>query len=113
MSCYNCGGCSETERMNLCLASVNFGTFPVSTSVTLTFESLADGSISTVTQTSTNVGNLTILAAALPSFVAGVRYKVSANVTWTGITCAIVEFGLVQNASGIVTNAANVLTVCS
>jgi hypothetical protein len=99
--------------MNLCLASVNFGTFPISTSVTLTFESLADGSISTVTQTSTNVGNLTILAANLPSFVAGVRYKVNANVTWTGITCAIVEFGLVQGASGIVTNAANALTVCS
>ena len=99
--------------MNLCLTSVNFGTFPVSTSVTLTFESLADGSISTVTQTSTGAGNLTILAAALPSFVAGVRYKVSANVTWTGIACAIVEFGLVQGASGIVTNAANVLTVCS
>ena len=113
MSCYNCGGCSETERMNLCLTSVNFGTFPVSTSVTLTFESLADGSVSTVTQTSLNTGNLTILAADLPYFVAGVRYKVNANVTWTGITCAIVEFGLVQGASGIVTGAANVLTVCS
>ena len=99
--------------MNLCLTSVNFGTFPISTSVTLTFESLADGSVSTVTQTSTGAGNLTILAAALPYFVAGVRYKVTSSVTWTGITCAIVEFGLVQGASGIVTNAANVLTVCS
>jgi hypothetical protein len=99
--------------MNLCLTSVNFGTFPINTAVTLTFESLADGSVSTVTQTSLNTGNLTILAAALPSFVAGVRYKVSANVTWTGIDCAIVEFGLVQGASGIVTGAANVLTVCN
>jgi hypothetical protein len=113
MSCYNCGGCSETERMNLCLASVNFGTFPINTSVTLTFESMADGSVSTVTQTSTGAGNLTVLAANLPSFVAGVRYKVSANVTWTGIDCAIVEFGLVQGASGIVTGALNTLTVCS
>jgi hypothetical protein len=99
--------------MNLCLTSVNFGTFPINTAVTLTFESLADGSVSKATGTSTGVGNLTILAANLPSFVAGVRYKVSANVTWTGLTCAIVEFGLVQGASGIVTGAANVLTVCN
>jgi hypothetical protein len=113
MSCYNCGGCSETERMNLCLTSVNFGTFPINTAVTLTFESLADGSVSKATGTSTGVGNLTIVAANLPSFVAGVRYKVSASHTWTGLTCAIVEFGLVQGASGIVTGAANVLTVCS
>ncbi len=99
--------------MNLCLTSVNFGTFPVSTSVTLTFESMADGAPLIATGTSSNTGNLTLLAAELPDFLPKVRYKVTSNVTWTGITCAIIEFEMIQGASGIVTGAANVLTVCS
>jgi hypothetical protein len=99
--------------MNLCLASINFGTFPINTAVTLTFESMADGSISTATGTSTGAGNLTLLAAALPSFVAGVRYKVTASHTWTGFECAIIQFGLVQDVDGIVTGAVNTVTACS
>lgn len=112
MSCYKCGGCTETEVMNLCFASINFGTFLINTAVTLTFESMADGSIQSVTSTSSGVGNLTILAAALPSFVAGVRYKVTSSATWTGYTCAIIEFAIMQNASGIITGSVNTVISC-
>lgn len=98
--------------MNLCYASINFGTFPISTAVTLTFESMADGSIQTVTATSTIAGNLTILAAALPSFVAGVRYKVTASAAWTGFECAVIQFAIMQNASGIITGSVNTVTSC-
>lgn len=112
MSCYNCGGCTETEVMNLCFASINFGAFPVSTSVTLTFDNMADGSVSTVTATSTIAGNLTILSAALPSFIAGVRYRVTASETWTGFTCAIIQFAIMQNASGIITGSLDTVTAC-
>lgn len=112
MSCYNCGGCTETQVMNLCFASINFGTFPINTAVTLTFESTADGSIQSVTSTSSGAGNLTILAAALPSFVAGVRYKVSTSAAWTGFECAIIQFAIMQNVSGIITGAANTVAVC-
>jgi len=112
MSCYDCGGCTDTQLMNLCFASINLGTFPINTAVKLNFESMADGSVSSVTSTSTGAGNLTILAAALPSFVAGVRYKVTSSATWTGFTCAIIQFGLMQNASGIITGAVNTVTSC-
>jgi len=112
MSCYNCGGCTETQVMNLCFASINFGTFPINTAVTLTFESMSDGSIHRITATSSGAGNLTILAATLPSFVAGVRYKVSASVTWTGFECAVIQFAIMQDASGIITGSANTVAVC-
>jgi len=98
--------------MNLCFASINFGTFPINTSVTLTFESMSDGSIHRITATSSGAGNLTVLAAALPSFVAGVRYKVTASAAWTGFECAIIQFAIMQNANGIITGSANTIAVC-
>ena len=112
MSCYDCGGCTDTQLMNLCFASINFGTFPINTAVTLTFESMADGSIQPITATSNGSGNLTVSAAALPDFLPKVRYKVTASHTWTGFTCAIIEFQMFNGVGGIITGAVNTVTSC-
>jgi hypothetical protein len=41
-----------------------------------------------------------------------VRYKVTASHTWTGFTCAIIEFQMFNGVGGIITGAVNTVTSC-
>ena len=116
MSCFNCTGCTPTEDMNACFASVNFGQFS-NGAVTLTFKNTADGSVHIATGTAAG-GSLSITSANLPSFIGGVGYTVTASATWTlGGTvrsCVSVRFIFKKDKDGaVVTGTSETLTVCS
>jgi hypothetical protein len=116
MSCFSCNGCTPTQLMRGCYASVIFGQF-ANGSVTLTFTNTSDGSVSQATGTAAG-GSLTILAEDLPSFVNGVNYNVKASATWTlGGTirdCVTIQFKMFRDAEGaFLTGTAETVTVCS
>jgi len=101
--------------MNACFADVTFGQF-ANGSVTLTFVSSADGSVSQATGTAID-GNLTIDSNDLPAFVIGVGYNVTANATWTLAgtvrTCVSIRFVLKRGADGSFIDGTNeTVTVC-
>jgi len=113
MSCVNCSGCAKTIPMNLCMASLSTSGLPNNTSVTLTFESLADGATLIASGTTNGSGVLTIAAASLPDFIAGVTYKLTPSATWTVGECATVTFQYFTGSSGIITGATNTITECN
>jgi len=116
MSCYNCGGCISTATMNVCFDDITITGLPNSTATVVTFENKADGSTSTASGTTNGSGELNLLSANLPDFIAGVYYKVTFDQTWTLdsviISCAIISFEIVTDSSGIVTGASETVTEC-
>lgn len=111
MSCNDCDGCVNTHPMNLCMISLTMNDLPPSVDIELTFESLADGAILIADSTSDGAGVLTI--TTIPSFIAGVTYKMTASETWGGGSCAFVQFRYFQGPSGIITGTENTITPCN
>jgi hypothetical protein len=99
--------------MNLCMASLTTSGLPNSTAVTLTFESLADGATLIASGTTNGSGVLTIAAANLPDFIAGVTYKLTPSQTWTMGECATVTFQYFGGPTGFITGEANTIEECS
>ncbi len=114
MSCYTCTGCTATKDMTACFDDVTFGQFPNGV-VNLTFVSTADGSVSFATGTASG-GDLTVIAADLPSFVNGVAYKVTASEEWTldstVRSCVSIRFVMKNSVGGIISGTSEVVEAC-
>ncbi len=116
MSCYNCGGCISTVTMNVCFDDITITGLPNSTAVVLSFENMADGSLSTASGTTNGSGELNILAADAPDFISGVNYKLTTDQTWTldstVISCAIIDFRIITDSGVVVTGASVTVEQC-
>ena len=113
MSCVSCSGCVSTIPMNICMDTLTTTGLPNSTAVTLTFESLADGATLIASGTTNGSGVLTIAAADLPDFIAGVTYKLTPSAEWDEGECATVKFIYMTDSSGIMTGTDNTVTPCN
>jgi len=102
--------------MNICFNDFTVTGLPNSTSVIVSFENMADGSKSTASGTTDGSGNLTISSADMPDFIAGVKYKIKTDETWTldstVVNCAIIDFSIITDSGAVVTGASVVVVEC-
>ena len=102
--------------MNICFDDITFTGLPNTTATVVTFENMADNSLSTASGTTDGSGELNIVSTDAPDFIAGVNYKVTIDQTWTldsvVVTCAIIDFSIVTNKDGVVTGASVVVAEC-
>jgi len=105
-----CIRCERTLLMKLCFNSFTVDGLNPSEAVELRFENKADNAILYANGTTDGNGTLTIAVADMPSFVAGVHYRLtSPSYDW----CYIVTFEHRITATGWVTGTDETLTPCN